>query len=299
MNTSVEAFLTQVYVLVDDWCQEPGAALLGGRVGAKPVVSDSEVLTLILAQHALGFPTERRWLRYVHHNLRALFPQQLSQSEFNRRARNLWGALEELRKWVLVQMEVRPETYRLLDSTPVHVRHWRRHGPGHLRLEGAALGYCAAKRETFYGYRLLVLTTLDGVITDWTLIPANADEREGADDMLEEYVNLRVLGDKGFIDGFWQAELQQRQGIVVHTPKRVNQKEQNPPEWDALLNRARRLVETSFAQAKAFLGLERPGARTLWGLGSRLRAKLAALTLLAWVNRQAGRSPLTIAGFAC
>ena len=70
--------------------------------------SDSEVLTLILAQHGLGFPTERRWLRYVHHNLRALFPQQLSQSEFNRRARNLWGALEELRKWVLVQMEVRP-----------------------------------------------------------------------------------------------------------------------------------------------------------------------------------------------
>ncbi len=225
MGTSVEAFLTQVYVRVDDWCQEQGAVLLGGRVGAKPVVSDSEVLTLILAQHALGFPTERRWLRHVHHNLRALFPQQLSQSEFNRRARNLWGALEELRKWVLVQMEVRTETYRLIDSTPVQDRHWRHQGPGHLLLEGAALGYCAAKREPFSGYRLLVLTTLDGVITDWTLIPATADEREGADDVLEEYVNLRVLGDKGFIDGFRQAEWQQRQGIVVPTPKRGNQKE--------------------------------------------------------------------------
>ncbi len=72
------------------------------------------------------------------------------------------------------------------------------------------------------------MTALDGVITDWTLIPANANEREGADAVLEDYVNLRVRGDKGFIDGFWQAGWQQRQGIVVHTPKRVNQKEQHP-----------------------------------------------------------------------
>ena len=93
------------------------------------------------------------------------------------------------------------------------------------------------------------------------------------------------------VDGFWQAEWQRRQGIVVHTPERVNQKEQNPEAWEVLLNRLRRLGETRFAQAKASLGLERPGARALWGLGSRLRAKLAALTLLAWVNRQAGRSP--------
>jgi hypothetical protein len=47
------------------------------------------------------------------------------------------------------------------------------------------------------------------------------------------------------------------------------------------------------------VGLEHRGARTLWGLGSRIRAKLATLALLARVNRQAGRSPLTIAGFAC
>ena len=49
MDTSVEAFLPQVYVIVGDWCQEQGAALIGGGVGAKPVVSDCEVLTLILA----------------------------------------------------------------------------------------------------------------------------------------------------------------------------------------------------------------------------------------------------------
>ena len=66
----------------------------------------------------------------------------------------------------------------MIDSTPIQVRHWRRYGRTHLMLPEAALGYCAAKKETFYGYRLVVLTTLAGVITDWELIPANADERE-------------------------------------------------------------------------------------------------------------------------
>jgi dipeptidyl aminopeptidase/acylaminoacyl peptidase len=144
---------------VDDWYQEHGVALIGGRAGAKPVVSDSEVLTLILAQHRLDFPTGRRWLRHVDHNLRRLFLQQLHRREFHRRGRNPWGALEELRKWWVGPLGVRTDTSRLIDSTPVKVRHWRRYAPGHLRLEGAALGYCAAKKEVFYGFRLLVMTT--------------------------------------------------------------------------------------------------------------------------------------------
>ncbi len=53
---------------------------------------------------------------------------------------------------------------QLIDGTPVQVRHWRRFGKGHLLLPEAALGYCAAKKETFYGFRLLAVTTLDGII---------------------------------------------------------------------------------------------------------------------------------------
>jgi len=60
------------------------------------------------------------------------------------------------------------------------VRHWRRLGKGHLLWPEASLGYCAAKKETYYGFRLLAVTTLDGIIVDWNLFAANADERIGA-----------------------------------------------------------------------------------------------------------------------
>lgn len=133
----------------------------------------------------------------------------------------------------------------------------------------AALGYCAAKKETFYGFRLLALTTLDGIVVGWDLFAANTDERDGAQDLLDNCRRLCVLGDKGFLDQKRQAVLSEDQGLLLLTPKRKNQRVQNAPAWDALMNRSRRVIETTFAQAKGTFGLERPGAA--WsGLGRGL-----------------------------
>jgi len=297
MNMPVDAFLTALYTKVDDWYQTEGQALLAGKVGAKPLFADSEVITLALAQHWCGFAKEREWLRFIENNYRALFPHLLSQSEFNRRARNLCWLINALRRWVVAQMGAYEAEYRLIDGTPIQVRHWRRYGRTHLMLPDAALGYCAAKKETFYGYRLVVLTTLEGVITDWELIPANADEREAALDLLEPYRDRTIFGDKGFLDRLRQALLAERTGNQLLTPKRVNQKEQHPPAWEAFMNRLRRLIETAFAQGKDCFGLEKPRARTLWGLLSRLIAKLTAMTIAAWANVEQGRSPLALADF--
>ncbi len=48
--------------------------MLAGKVGAKPVFSDSEVLTLSLAQHGYGFASEQEWLRFVRNPFGPLFP---------------------------------------------------------------------------------------------------------------------------------------------------------------------------------------------------------------------------------
>lgn len=296
-NMSVETFLTVLYCVVDDLYQEYAPAWLAGKVGCKPDFSDSEVLTLMIAQHWCGFQKEATFLRFLKNNYQALFPRLLDQSQFNRRARNLCWLLNALRHQIVKRMGVLRESVRLIDGTPVHVRHWRRYGATHLLLPEAALGYCAAKKETFYGYRLVVMTTCDGVITDWELIPANADEREAAWDMLYEYHHLFCLGDKGFLERLRQQVLEEDRGVVLMTPKRKNQKEQNPADWDATMNRVRRLIETMFSQSKDGFGVEKPYARTLWGLISRLIAKLTGMTIAAWFNKQNGRSPLILAGF--
>jgi hypothetical protein len=140
MNRPSTDFLTVLYIHVDDWYQEHGCAKLAGKVGRKPQVSDSEVLTLALAQHWLGFHSEREWLRHVTQNYAALFPRLLSQGEFNRRVRNLCWLMNAMRHWLVQQLEAFRAEYRLIDGTPIHARHWRRYGKGHLLLEGASLG---------------------------------------------------------------------------------------------------------------------------------------------------------------
>ena len=296
-NMSVETFLTVLYCVVDALYQQHAPTWLAGKVGCKPEFSDSEVLTLMIAQHWCGFQKEATFLRFIKNNYGYLFPRLLDQSQFNRRARNLCWLLNGLRHEIVKQMGALQAQMRLIDGTPVHVRHWRRYGPTHLMLPEAAVGHCAAKKETFYGYRLVVLCTPDGIITDWELIPGNADEREAAWDLLYEYRHRGCLGDKGFLERLRQQVLAEDRDVVLLTPKRKNQQQQNPPGWDAALNRVRRLIETLFSQSKEGFGLEKPYARTLWGLISRLIAKLTGMTIAAWFNKHNGRSPLVLASF--
>ena len=65
-----------------------------------------------------------------------------------------------------------------------------------------------------------------------------------------------------------------------------------------MIEQARQRIESVYSQAKAFFGLEKPGAKTFWGLASRLIAKLTGMALAAWVNLSCGRSPLALAEFA-
>lgn len=56
-----------------------------------------------------------------------------------------------------------------------------------------------------------------------------------------------------------RAVLQEERGLMPLTPKRRNQPVRNAPAWDALMNRTRRSIKTTFAQAEGTFGLEKPG----------------------------------------
>jgi hypothetical protein len=300
MAMDFDTLLIGVYLIVDRWLQADGARRIRLAGGAPPRFSDAEMLTLLLV-HQLAYADwhERRWLRWLHQQgYRAWFPHLPGQSAYNRRARNLGGVLNA-RRVALAQpllADLPPEG--VADSTPIHVRHWRRHGPGHLALPEASLGYCAAKRECYYGYRLLTLVSLQGLLVDWVLLPGGGDERDGLEALLADDEQWRIWADKGFVDGPRQARLVEEQAVEVVTPTRRNQARQIPAAVHAEWQRKRPIVETSYAQAKEYLRLEEPRVRTWSGLVSRLCAKLTALTVLAQANVQHGRSPLSYAQFA-
>src|SRR5919197_5665388 len=95
-SLDLDTFLVTVYCVVDDLYWVHGAPHKPLRPGHRPELADSEVLTLlVLAQWQQG-RSERAFLRYACEHWQAYFPRLLSQSAFNRRARDLLGVLCQL-----------------------------------------------------------------------------------------------------------------------------------------------------------------------------------------------------------
>lgn len=299
MDMDFDTFLIGLYLMVDEWLNKEGERYLRPQGGAPPRLSDAEMLTLLLA-HQLAQATwrERRWLRYLWRNYHQWFPNLTTQSAYNRRARNLSGVCNALRIQLVQEVSAQLPPEGVIDGTPIHVRHWRRYGPHHLALPEADLGYCAAKREYYYGYKLLALVSVSGIIIEWELMPASGDERDGLEAMMFDDEQWLIWGDKGLLDEGRQRRMEEEQSIVLVTPTRRNQKRQLHPALREQLAATRPIVETTFAQAKGFMDLEDPHAYTWRGLVARTVAKLTALMVVAWANVRHSISPLSFVNFA-
>jgi Transposase DDE domain len=70
----------------------------------------------------------------------------------------------------------------------------------------AAYGYCAAKKQIYYGFHGHLLVSATGVITGFSLTPANGSERDALWDMVQTIHGL-IIGDKGYLSAPLQHEL--------------------------------------------------------------------------------------------
>jgi hypothetical protein len=285
----METLLTIIYILVDDWYQAKGHKLLKGKPGAKPVFSDSEVITLMLAMDFIPFPGETQFLGFMRANYLALFPKLLDQSQFNRRARGLRLLLEQLRREWIVQLGVLGETQFLLDTKPVPVVGYKRSKRRSDFAGSASYGYCVSRKMYYFGYKLVTITTLEGLPVICELVPANVDEREAAEAVLFYLSNCDIFGDKGFVGEEWQAFIHQQTGNRIWTVKRTNQHVQNPAAFDALLNSIRERIEGAFNEIQnTGRNLERLLAKTIVGLCTRVIAKLTSHVLKLLLRRDFG-----------
>lgn len=276
-SIDIETILTIIYVLVDDWYQSKGQQLLQGKVGRKPIFSDSEVITLMLAEDFIPYPGELQFLGYIRANHLALFPRLITQSQFNRRARSLRLLVEALRREWLVELDIEHVDHFLLDTKPVPVVGYKR-SKKHSDFAGsAAYGYCSSRKLHYFGYKLVMITTLNGLPVLYEMVPANIEERQAAETVLDRLANAHIFGDKGFLGEEWQSRINRQTGNCITTPKRVNQIVQHPDGFERLLNSIRERIEGVFHEIQnAGRHLEHLQAKTVVGLVTRVITKIAS-----------------------
>jgi hypothetical protein len=287
VHADLDDLLTALYVLVDD--------LLPARSGAgrRPKITDSELVTLAVAQIFLQCPKERRFLRIARGRLSHLFPYIPGQSGYNKRLRKL---APEICRVITHLARVSPsfsDRLRLLDSTPVPCGQSRQTVERSQLRGWAAYGYCASHSRYFWGLRLYFLCAPDGMPVSFALAPANEGEREVAAAMLERARHAELLtggeiivADKGFSGEFEQTVASFHATLL--RPDRKNEK----PRFGKL-GGVRQWIESIYNTTKDQLNLEQHGGRIPEGVWARVCQRVLALAAGVWHSWQLWEAGIT------
>jgi hypothetical protein len=168
-------------VIIDDWYKVELVKQLHKHAGARAEMSDSEVLTIMIAgqwRKGVAWSSERGLLRWLDKHGRGLFPRLLKRSAFNERGRWLWGAYILLQQWLAEELGRDQAAYECVDGEPVPAYSCGQalRENGHWLWESQR-GHGGTGGGWFVGNRLFASVTDEGVLTGWLLATANVNER--------------------------------------------------------------------------------------------------------------------------
>ncbi|BAU65805.1 transposase [Stanieria sp. NIES-3757] len=110
-------------------------------------------------------------------------------------------------------------------------------------------------------------------------MPANIDEREAVEAVLEVVRGCDIYGDKGFIGSDWQQEIINSTGNRIWTIKRCNQQQQVSSNLKRLSGRVRQRIEGVFHEIEnTGRNPERLLNKTVCGFATHIAAKITAHT---------------------
>lgn len=289
---TLDDYLLTVFCLVDDELKILQLDQVRQR-GFAPTLSDSEVLTMELVGEFLGFDQDTQLFWYFRRHHADAFPalRRVHRTTFGRQAANLWAVKQRLQQH-LAGLLTADEPLWHVDSMPVHACQFAR-APYCQRFAGiAAFGKDHVIRQTFYGFRLHLRTSRDGIIETAVLAPANAAETEVVWE-LEPPAGSVGIGDRGY----WSPSLTEalaQGGIRLLAPFKNKQRDPQP-ERSRLLRGLHWLIETVNGQLAGRFNIKRTWAKDLWHLCSRVLRKILSHTVAAWVNVRQGHRPLDFA----
>lgn len=254
------------------------------RRGAVPTFSDLEVIALSITAEAFGYDSENNLFKMLEESAERI-PNLISRRQFNTRRKLTASLAEEIRKGIARSIDGGENVF-VIDSKPVKVCQMVRAGRcsmGNGIPECApSKGYCSSQRMYYYGYKLHALCGISGVIHSYDMTAANVHDIHYLEDVKWDYHDCLILGDKGYLSADVQQNLFDFAHIELEVPYRLNQKNWRQPSW--VYKRFRRRIETVFSQLNDQFMMIRNYAKQPCGLFTRTAAKIAAMTVLQYVN---------------
>jgi hypothetical protein len=268
-----DTYIVTTFVIIDDLLK---ACAFQDDVRASGHAAEILTVAVIAAKY------------FQNHHERALmimcqlgYVNPLSVSRFNRR-------LHQLSDWLYGIVTVVGEVFAqgevfIIDSMPLPVCK-RARARRCKKVRGRAFcGYCAAKKEKFFGWRLHLICTAEGIPVAFDLLPAAEHDLTAIHELTNGLpTGATVFGDKAFISEPDAISLLENLGVRLVSVRRNNMA---PNTWadDYDLHHYRKRIETVYSQLES-MGLQRLHARTNLGFDLKAWASLLALAFTNFID---------------
>lgn len=262
-----DSYIVTSYVVIDDILKA-----YGFEEDCRANGSAAEILT-VAVMAAKYFQNHHERALYVM--VRLGYVQSVSISRFNRRLHALHDWLEGIVR--LLAEVCRSGEVFIIDSMPLPVCK-RVRASRCKKVRGKAFcGYCAAKKEKFFGWRLHLICTPAGVPVSFDRLPAAEQDLTPIHELILELpIGAAVFADKGYISQ------EDAKSILNFSRVRlvaIPRKNMAPLPWadDYHVRLYRRRIETVYSQMQA-MGIQHLHVRTNAGFDLKVSASILALT---------------------
>ncbi len=232
-----------IYCFIDDFLKASGH-----REDIRVEVSDAEVITIaIQAMLCFGGNFERS--RLVLYEL-GLVKRLLSRSRFSRRVSRLTDLIYLLfHRLGTVLKDLHWESRYLLDSFPVAVCDNIRIKRCRIVRDELYRGAMTSKHRYFYGVRVQIMATSDGIPVEFCILPGACSDLQGLAELalsLPEMAQLFV--DAGYNFYEWEDYLFQMKELQLQVPRKANSQRSREPWLEVSKSLMRKYIETTIGE---------------------------------------------------
>lgn len=287
--------LIQIYLLVCQIYDNQSCLKYQRLSNFKPVFSDQELITIYLFGHLNGLFQKKAIYRFIRNYRADWFPHLPSYQAFSNRLNKLDASFRIINRELLKLLssaQAGDGCDYLIDSMPVMLASGSFSARASVARDIASNGYCAAKRQYFYGVRLHLIAARR---PNRLPMPAICWFREASVHDLtsfkEQEINLSgaaLFADKAYCDSALKEQLKQQNTELFVPRKKPKGKDQTDSDkrYSRLVSRFRQPIESFFKWLNDKTQIQRAGfVRSTDGLLLHCFGKLSfALLLLVFYS---------------
>lgn len=291
-----DIFIIFVYCLVVEIMESIEKTYKFRTKGFPPKLTDAEVITIEICGEFFKLSEDTEIYNYFKRHYLHFFPNLPARTTFVRQSANLWQAKLLCQSIIVQKADQHRDEVQSIDTLPLPVCTYTRGGKRDKRFSDVAeFGHCAAKKMNYYGFKLGLRISRNGMITHFPLLSARTHDINHLGSLIEGFSGT-VPADKGFIDEYQHQLWMEKQQTQVVTP--IRKKMKSSPEQVKLVKRTnywRKLVETVGSQLNERFNISKIKVKDLWHYQNRIFRKILSHTVAVYLNMQIGNKPLRLA----